>query len=66
MRIGKFVALVRLARDNDNLLGAELELGAGRAQAVDGALCTFRVGVETVQGFHSATSVGSGPSSTRS
>ena len=34
-------------------------------KAVDSALCGFGIGVESIEGFHSGTSVGSGPSSTK-
>ena len=34
-------------------------------KAVDGVLRGFRIGIETIDYFHSGTSVGSGPSSTK-
>ena len=63
MLVDKFVAFVGLAGDHDDLLRIEFELGAGGAQGVDCALRALGIGVETIERFHSAISVGSGPSS---
>ena len=60
MLIGKFVAIVGLAGDDDDLPRVEVQFGGGGAQGVDGALRGGRIGVESVEGFHSATSVDNG------